>query len=300
MSTNQPNVAPQENHEAAQPAADSLLDADGRVAIDLPCLRCGYNLRTLAKAAVCPECAYPVGNTTRSRYLWRSPPRWLERVAGGADMLSFSAIAGVVCAAGYAAVAMIAPDFGEALGPFAAGAGLILPLLVIFGLAGLTQRDPNLQDQPEGLSARRVIRWSLCLAPAIVLLAPLVIRPGGFVVLALLPAVIFLWLLIGIPIVVCRHLADLMRRASRPDLYRFARLTGWLVGGGGLFLVIVLAGSEILGSWPVVEVVLGVALAGVLGALVAVAVLLVRVARVLKEMRRQALEVAEDPVESAA
>src|SRR5262245_18738214 len=36
---------------------------------DLRCVRCGYNLRTLARDAVCPECALPVRDSVRSTSL---------------------------------------------------------------------------------------------------------------------------------------------------------------------------------------------------------------------------------------
>jgi hypothetical protein len=39
------------------------LDANGQIAHDLPCANCRYNLRGLARSAVCPECAYPVAST---------------------------------------------------------------------------------------------------------------------------------------------------------------------------------------------------------------------------------------------
>jgi dipeptide/tripeptide permease len=35
---------------------ESLLGSDGRVAVDLQCVHCRYNLRTLLKTGVCPEC----------------------------------------------------------------------------------------------------------------------------------------------------------------------------------------------------------------------------------------------------
>ncbi|UCG33994.1 MAG: hypothetical protein JSU68_05020 [Phycisphaerales bacterium] len=42
---------------------DSSHVVDGRIAADLPCHRCGYNLRTLGTDARCPECNFPVYDT---------------------------------------------------------------------------------------------------------------------------------------------------------------------------------------------------------------------------------------------
>ncbi len=59
----------------------------GRVTNDLPCVRCGYNLRTLAIDAVCPECGHSVGRSARTfrkrrrRRLWLSP--WFAVVVAG-------------------------------------------------------------------------------------------------------------------------------------------------------------------------------------------------------------------------
>ncbi len=38
-----------------------------RIAHDLLCYRCGYNLRTLSRSGICPECAEAVSATIRDR-----------------------------------------------------------------------------------------------------------------------------------------------------------------------------------------------------------------------------------------
>ena len=40
-------------------------DADGRIDQDLPCLKCGYNLRGLRDDGECPDCGNDVGNAAR-------------------------------------------------------------------------------------------------------------------------------------------------------------------------------------------------------------------------------------------
>jgi hypothetical protein len=42
---------------------DGPLDEQGRIAADCPCIRCGYNLRTLLPDINCPECGCPVSRT---------------------------------------------------------------------------------------------------------------------------------------------------------------------------------------------------------------------------------------------
>ncbi len=39
------------------------LDEAGRLALDLNCVTCGYNLRGLDPETICPECGIPVGRS---------------------------------------------------------------------------------------------------------------------------------------------------------------------------------------------------------------------------------------------
>jgi Zn finger protein HypA/HybF involved in hydrogenase expression len=50
------------------PTSTTILDARGHIAVDLPCAKCRYNLRTQPVSANCPECAHPVIETL-TRYL---------------------------------------------------------------------------------------------------------------------------------------------------------------------------------------------------------------------------------------
>ncbi len=54
-----------------------------RIATDLPCLKCGYNLRTLPLAGRCPECGVPVERTMRGDLLRFSDPKWVAGLSGG-------------------------------------------------------------------------------------------------------------------------------------------------------------------------------------------------------------------------
>jgi len=48
----------------APPTPTTILDATGHIAVDLPCTKCRYNLRTLPVDGKCPECGHPVTETT--------------------------------------------------------------------------------------------------------------------------------------------------------------------------------------------------------------------------------------------
>ena len=58
------------------------LDAEGRIDDDLPCIDCGYNLRTCPPDGSCPECGGAVLQSMR--YLLRfADPAWLRRLGWG-------------------------------------------------------------------------------------------------------------------------------------------------------------------------------------------------------------------------
>lgn len=93
---------------------------DGCVNEDIPCIHCGYNLRTLHREALCPECSTPVGRSLRGDFLQYSDPDWVQRVAGGATWLAASLLLGLVLgAAGFVVHDVIPRTLSAALGGLA-------------------------------------------------------------------------------------------------------------------------------------------------------------------------------------
>jgi hypothetical protein len=76
----------------SSPSLEASLDADGRVAGDVPCLQCGYNLRTLRVEGACPECGAPVIKSLDTVRLLFADLRWLQVMVRGLDL----ALLGVV------------------------------------------------------------------------------------------------------------------------------------------------------------------------------------------------------------
>lgn len=62
------------------------------ISSDLPCSGCGYNLRTLGRDALCPECALPVAKSLDGAHLESADPMWLRRQMWGLRLLITSSV----------------------------------------------------------------------------------------------------------------------------------------------------------------------------------------------------------------
>ncbi|MBI1335346.1 MAG: hypothetical protein GC164_00115 [Phycisphaera sp.] len=59
------------------------MDTDNRLTVDLPCVGCGYSLRSRLTTDACPECGQPVTVSMQSRWFLHAPQRWINRVRNG-------------------------------------------------------------------------------------------------------------------------------------------------------------------------------------------------------------------------
>jgi len=73
-------------------AAALPLDQAGRIDADIPCRKCGYNLRGLLPDGVCPECATAVGRSLHGDLLRFCDPDWVQTLASGMNWI----VAGIV------------------------------------------------------------------------------------------------------------------------------------------------------------------------------------------------------------
>lgn len=266
----------------------TLLDADGRVFVDLACVNCDYNLRTLAESGACPECGSPVAKSVG--YYLRQPVRWLERVADAAQVLAVT----VVCVPAVIGVLLAFGDNVLALCCLCILGALVSALALI----ALTAPDPSHDAVRKGLTARRVVRWCLLLVPLSVAAYVFVevylpynrlghaLRwmAGGAASLstAALPLA-FLW-----------HLGDLLHRVSRPDLVSFARRVFWV-----LLQIEVALGALVVWGWfanpagfAIREALVLLWTLAAFTVLIAGLVLLIRAARALREAHRRAESLA--------
>jgi hypothetical protein len=251
---------------AAQPATPTTatLDAEGRIAVDAPCVQCGYNLRTLKLEALCPECAQPVAYSVQGYFLRFASPRWVKGLAHGV-LLVLLALGGAVILGPLLAVVFSIPMMlntaqnavvpstayvqSMAVGQFVFQA--IVTGVGIAGLVYLTRREPGAGEREAGWTAQRLIRiccWllpipivlnlvdALCM-PALQPFPPSgppstpasVFGPGyaTYMGLSFAAGIVATLLYAVAPLALLRHLTGLLRRLPRPGLVRFARVEFW-------------------------------------------------------------------------
>ena len=80
-----------------QPRSAIPVPQVSRVGIDLPCISCGYNLRSLPMSGRCPECNSPIEEALHHGWLMFADPQWLARLRSGVTLILWSLLAAVIC-----------------------------------------------------------------------------------------------------------------------------------------------------------------------------------------------------------
>lgn len=200
-----------------------LLDADGRVATDVACRQCRYNLRTLHVESCCPECGTAVIKTLDRQRAYTS---WVGETS---DALASSgrAAAGIAIAAGVAHLLVLTQaETGFLAAPVLAG----FLLAALCGMFALATTTPPPGARKNSLSAGRLMRltlyaWAIGLfGAAAAFLARQWLLGGLFLLLALPSLMLF-------PAALLWHVSGLMSHCGREDLR---------TGGRGLAIVVLL------------------------------------------------------------
>lgn len=119
---------------AMQREMELVFDDQGRLAEDVTCLNCGYDLRGLQLESVCPECGVPVRVSLRRDLLGEADAAYRQRLCKGAVVLHI-------------------------------GAWLVLPLLYVgvlvaaAGLWMLTDAQPERSEPRLDRRLRQLARW---------------------------------------------------------------------------------------------------------------------------------------------
>jgi hypothetical protein len=226
------------------------LDAEGRIVVDLPCSKCGYNLRTLAAEAICPECAAPVAPSLAAYRL--VPLQWIDTVAGGAGLLAFATLVGGLAVA----VALAEVSLGGASGVACATA----PLLTVAAFTGglgtllLTVRDPR--PAAAAPRVRRAIRILLLGGPLVAVGAGALVTLGaaalvvrGRPMAGLIGAGLCSVWALALVATFNHYLAELTRRFGAP---RVAGYVWWLSVWELCMAVLLVTGATVPGGVPLV------------------------------------------------
>ena len=222
-------------------------DESGRLRIEIACWKCRYNLSSLALDGRCPECGASVSESVRGNLLRFAPQNRNEKLSSGAGAVFLAGILPAAAAplwlSGWWLVGIwedhALGKLGELLGVVGAATLIAVPPVALVGILLITAREPRAGARPEGLSARRVCRWST-LALAILSLIALTFTPmtgwrlppviGRVGLLGLLGL-----LLLGlgvVPFTLMRHLAGLLRRVPAKENADVA----WAVALGVIFM----------------------------------------------------------------
>ena len=209
------------------------------VTADLPCRRCGYNLRGLNQAGRCPECGAPIGLSCHGDLLRYHEPKWLTTLACGTTFILSGAVVLVIGLVGGVTLQATLGGSPVTLALVKALAGLV----TFYGAWLITQPDPSGIGEDKYITERRVIRATLLVALIGYVLE--IFWEGGFKTGA--------WVLpLGIAKTICHavaivsdvvrltYYAKLAERIPAPSLARRARVLRWPVG---LSWGLVIAGS---------------------------------------------------------
>ena len=133
-------------------------DDDGRIDQDLPCLKCGYNLRSLLDDGQCPECGHSVYESARLAWLCQHDSVWLHKLVVATIWIEFA----LVCFGSLPAILL----WGMFVRRASVDAILTCVAMLVAGaIAGLMGFWPGTSPCPDSrvrhLRVRRVARFAM-------------------------------------------------------------------------------------------------------------------------------------------
>lgn len=221
-------------------------DENGRIASDVACIACDYNLRGLRPSDACPECGAPVSASLKSDHLRLADLGWLRTVKKGLLWIIFATLGGFVLtmvASGFEGLytATVSPSVNPSNSIFTQV--YPLPVAIVYAIAGFTsaaaaifaywkltdpEPDPNRQS-----TARAITRWSaipgygLAVGASLFMLIPLEITVMISGVLEMLSGLV---VLVAFPALMI-YLRSLALRIPSKSLAKQTRIVMWGVIG---------------------------------------------------------------------
>jgi hypothetical protein len=203
--------------EARKPIPFVTYDADGRIDMDLQCLKCGYNLRTLHDGGKCPECGVSISELARIGWLFQSDPAWLGRMARSTIWIGVAMICCILIMSSIVGYWGYRSDLLEPLAMLSIAVGSIAGLV---GFSDFTA--PHGDRDLRGGRIRRVARLMMALGT------------GGVFLMLLVPLDLNLYVIsssVGCLAVgawaTCAYAAELAARIPTPQLVKQVKIIRW-------------------------------------------------------------------------
>ncbi len=137
------------------------IGADGNLAADRACVRCGYNLRGLPRAGVCPECSTPVADSLRTKILKYSSPEYLASLHRGVFLVQTAIIVQILIGFTMFGGALAMKNAVAQLQLIAGLVGLLVSAMSLYGWWLFSELDPGYTGQDQGTTPRKVIRLAV-------------------------------------------------------------------------------------------------------------------------------------------
>jgi hypothetical protein len=248
-----------------------------RIADDLACAHCRYNLRGLSDAGNCPECGTPVAYSLHGFYLRNAPLAWLRRLPRGLIWILISLVVGAGLLLAVLVWAMVVglmasmspsggPDF-DISGYTRWVLGLAFLLAQLAGFRGvwlLTSPNPDDEHGAAGQRLRSLLRSSSWLVLATIPLEfvehviPDAWDVGALGVTVGLMSASGFFVAMFVLLLAIRYCGALLRRIPRPGLARFAAVEFWgllitaicAVGGMAFSIGMAAAPTSAFGAAP--------------------------------------------------
>lgn len=149
------------------------IGADGNLTADRACVRCGYNLRGLPRAGVCPECSTPVADSLRTKVLKYSSPEYLAKLHRGVFLVQTAIIIQILMGFAVFGAAIALKGALAQLQWIAGFVGLLIAAMSLYGWWLFSELDPGYTGQDQGTTPRKVIRLAVIAGGAAALLSVL-------------------------------------------------------------------------------------------------------------------------------
>lgn len=272
---------------------------------NIPCMDCGYNLRSLGPDGCCPECGRAIAESLRAERLLFADRRWLETIHAGATRVAMSCAGLLIPLLFWTVIMILGLAKGTGLGILGARTGatrvlvgavnlwtLVCEISLVIGSWRITAPEPA---DPKGATnsfARLMPRLGTLIILSSILYALLSRALGLSTYLALFGVLL---VIVGC----CAHLSNLFIRIPNQIAVRRLRLRAWFLSVSGIGWLVLLGAQFVLSfgkAWLYVRF-LALAITGVLAysALLAALVELVRCRKPLKDVVAAANQLVELP-----